>query len=328
MRKEKKHQNSVFKKSAIIGGSISALYLLLGDISYKLSLSRKGLNSKLITDIASKKKAKKPADAYIAELDAKIAEGQAWLETQPLEKIGIVYDTNKNLHADLLKADVQSNVFVICIHGYNSSPHKMGLYAREFHKMGYHVLLPSMRGHADSEEEFITMGWKDRLDIMEWIRYICEQYPDCKIILHGVSMGGATVMMTTGEKLPSNVKLAIEDCGYTTAWEILGLKLTKSIKLPKFPFLYGANAVNRLREKFNLKKASSVEQLKKSVTPTLFIHGEKDTFVPFSMLDAVYEAAICKKKKLSVPDAPHARSACAHPELYWPAVKSFIKLYI
>lgn len=199
---------------------------------------------------------------------------------------------------------------------------------KKYHELGYNVLLPSLRGHGDSEQDFITMGWNDRLDVIEWINYIAERHPESKIILHGVSMGAATTMMATGEKLPENVKAAIEDCGYTSAWDILGIRLTKSIKLPRFPFLYSANIVNLLRENFNLRNASSVKQVKKSVTPTLFIHGEADTFVPYEMLDKVYSAAACEKEMLSVPDAPHARSVCAHPELYWKAVTGFINKHI
>ena len=42
------------KDAAIIGGCASLIYLTIGDISYRLSLSRGGLNSKLITDIVAK----------------------------------------------------------------------------------------------------------------------------------------------------------------------------------------------------------------------------------------------------------------------------------
>ena len=285
------------------------------DISYRLSLSRGGLNSKLITDMVAKSAAKKPKNEYKEKLDSMIDDGADWFMHQDTEKIIIEKKHRQSLYADLIRPDKPSNVYIICIHGYTSSPANMGIYAKKYHELGYNVLLPSLRGHGDSEQDFITMGWNDRLDVIEWINYIAERHPESKIILHGVSMGAATTMMATGEKLPENVKAAIEDCGYTSAWDILGIRLTKSIKLPRFPFLYSANIVNLLRENFNLRNASSVKQVKKSVTPTLFIHGEADTFVPYEMLDKVYSAAACEKEMLSVPDAPHARSVCAHPEL-------------
>ncbi len=37
-----------------------------------------------------------------------------------------------------------------------------------------------------------------------------KEYPNAGIALYGISMGGATVMMTSGEDLPSNVKLLLK----------------------------------------------------------------------------------------------------------------------
>lgn len=324
----KSSKSKYLKGAAITAGAISLVSVFIGELSYLFSLTRQGVNSKIVKGFVDRSKAKKPVDEFRQMLDNKLKAGEAWLNDQPLEKIVIERENNKNLHADFLPPEKASDVYVISSHGYKSTPHKMGIYAKEFYNMGFNVLLPSLRGHADSEEDFITMGWKDRLDLIEWINYIIKDHPDCKIILHGVSMGGATTMMATGEQLPKNVKLAIEDCGYTNAWEILGLKITSDVKLPVFPFLYYANEINKIREKFNLKKASALEQVKKSITPTLFIHGEKDTFVPFSMLQEVYDAASCIKEKIAIPDAPHARSVCAHPDMYWNAVRDFIKKHL
>ena len=55
---------------------------------------------------------------------------------------------------------------------------------------------------------------------------IIEENPDAKIILHGISMGGATVMMCAGENLPSNVKGIVDDCGYTSVWDIFSDELS------------------------------------------------------------------------------------------------------
>ena len=77
-----------------------------------------------------------------------------------------------------------------------------------------------------------------------------------------------------------------------------------------------------------LEEGSAVEQVKKSKTPTLFIHGEQDSFVPFEMLDIVYEAANCEKEMLVVEGAAHAASSSVNPNLYWGTIDNFIKKYI
>ena len=57
-----------------------------------------------------------------------------------------------------------------------------------------------------------------------------------------------------------------------------------------------ANMVTKLRAGYDLEEASAVKQVAKSKTPMLFIHGDADTFVPFEMLDEVYNAAKVEKR--------------------------------
>ena len=252
-----------------------------------------------------------------------------WFDNINKEKLVIKSSNfNKNLHADFIFPEKESDVFVIVVHGYTSEPRGMGIYAKEYHNKGYNVLLPSLNGHGDSEANRITMGWHDRLDLIDWINFIVENYPESRIIIHGESMGSATTMMATGEDLPNNVKVAVADCGYTSVWDILSNKITNNFKLHEFPTLYSLNTANKIFAGFDFKKASAVEQIKKSKTPTIFIHGDQDKFVPYEMLDKVYEAASCVKEKVTIPDSPHARNACKNPELYWNSIFNFTSKYI
>lgn len=326
MSNEKNH--GALKYMAIVAGAFATTFYISGEIAYHFMLSRRGLNGPIATAVQDKERKSIQENEYRANLERILHEGTDWFESFPKEKLETENRNGDILHADLIKPEKESNIYVLCIHGYTSAPKFMGIYAKKFRELGYNVVLPSLRGHADSEEEFISMGWKDRLDVVDWINYIVKEHPDCEIVLHGVSMGAATTMMTLGEELPSNVKAAVEDCGYTNAWDVIKHKMSK-MKIPDFPFLYSANSINRMRENFSLKEASCTEQLKKCITPLLFIHGEADDFVPYSMLDIVYDSADkCEKEKLSVPDAPHARSVCAHPDLYWNTIINFLKKYI
>lgn len=326
MSNEKNH--GALKYMAIVAGAFATTFYISGEIAYHFMLSRRGLNGPIATAVQDKERKSIQENEYRANLERILHEGSDWFDAFPKEKLETENRNGDILHADLIKPEKESNIYVLCIHGYTSAPKFMGIYAKKFRELGYNVVLPSLRGHADSEIEFISMGWKDRLDVVDWINYIVKEHPDCEIILHGVSMGAATTMMTLGEELPSNVKAAIEDCGYTNAWDVIKHKMSK-MSIPDFPFLYSANSINMMREKFSLKDASCTEQLKKCITPLLFIHGEADDFVPYSMLDIVYDAADkCEKEKLSVPDAPHARSVCAHPDLYWNTIINFLKKYI
>lgn len=234
---------------------------------------------------------------------------------------------NLKLHGYKINNE-NSNVWVITVHGYMGSGAKMASYAENFYNMGYNVLVPDLRGHGKSEGDYIGMGWNDRKDILRWIDLILKENNNAKIILHGVSMGAATVMMTSGEKLPENVKCIIEDCGYSSVVDEFEDKLKNIFNLPKTPILQAADLVSRVRAGYWFSDASSVNQLKKAKVPILFIHGDKDDFVPYDMLDKVYNAADVEKEKLVVEGAEHAKSAYVNPELYWNTISNFINKHL
>lgn len=169
------------------------------------------------------------------------------------------------------------------------------------------------------------MGWPERRDVVRWCQQLIAEDPEAEIVLYGVSMGAATVMMASGEAdLPVQVRCVIEDCGYTSVWDEFSGQLKELFGLPPFPVLNAADLVCRIRAGYSITEASALRQVERSVTPTLFIHGEEDTFVPFWMLEELYQAASCEKEKLAVPGAAHAESAAVAPELYWPAVDAFL----
>lgn len=222
----------------------------------------------------------------------------------------------------------ESPVYVLICHGYMGRAEDMVDYAKHFYEKGFNILLPDARGHGDSQGDYIGMGWHERMDILKWIDFILDRHPHGKIYLYGVSMGAATVMMTSGEELPENVKLMIEDCGYTSVWDQFAKVLKESFGLKPFPVMQIASIVTRLRAGYTLHEASALRQVEKSRLPMLFIHGDQDTFVPFSMLDQLYEAAGSQKKeRLVIKGAGHAEAMRTAPEEYWGCIDQFTERY-
>lgn len=238
----------------------------------------------------------------------------------------ITSNNNLNLHA--YEINNNSNIWVITVHGYNGQGYKMDGYAKEFYNMGYNVLAPDLRGHGKSQGDYIGMGWDDRLDIVKWINYIIKKDENAEIILHGISMGAATVMMTSGEDLPDNVKCIIEDSGYTSVWDEFSHELNKIFNLPDTPILQLANVATKVRAGYFFSDASSVKQLKKAKKPMLFVHGDQDDFVPYYMLDTVYDSANVEKEKLVIEGAAHTKALEVNPDLYWEKISEFVKKYI
>lgn len=291
------------------------IYFWVGNFFYNIAINPKTLKTFILGEDA----------AEVEKEEEKGLQKEGWL-SQNSQDVYIESSSNGKLklHAYEIVNPKNLDIWTIVIHGYSGRAKDMTYYAQEFFNRGYNILAVDLRGHGQSEGDYIGMGWHDRLDVIDWANYLINKNANCKIILYGVSMGGATVMMATGEKLPSNIKVAIEDCGYSSIWDEFKRQLKVLYNLPIFPVLTAASSVCKIKAGYEIKEGSCIEQVEKSNTPILFIHGEKDSFVPFEMLDIVYQAANCKKEKLVVEGAAHAESASTNPKLYWETIDGFI----
>lgn len=252
-----------------------------------------------------------------------------WLKDQHFEDLEMTSDDNLRLKAKFLRADKDTDKVLIAIHGYRSSNLREYVYYIKFyHDLGFHVLLPNNRAHGDSEGKYIGFGWLDRLDCIKWI-YTIKEYlnKDLRIALHGISMGSATVLMASGEELPKDVKCIISDCGFTSVLEEMSHNL-KQMHVPPRLVLPTASLLSKKRVGYSFKEASTIQQVEKSKTPTLFIHGDQDDFVPTYMVYDLYNASHAPKDLLIVEGARHAESYLVNPELCEKTIVEFVNQYI
>lgn len=232
------------------------------------------------------------------------------------------------LSAYYLPAEKDQHKTAIIAHGYMGQASDMPQYAKIYHDLGYNVLMPDARGHGKSEGDYIGFGWHERKDYLQWIDRVVKKDPQSEIVLHGVSMGGATVMMTSGEKLPDNVKAFVEDCGYSSVKGELNYQLKQMFNLPSFPLIPVTSLVTKIRAGYFFGEADAIKQLNKNKRPMLFIHGDKDDFVPYSMLAEVYAATKGPKEQYVVHGAKHAEALSNDPSMYQKKVTEFIQKYV
>ena len=215
----------------------------------------------------------------------------------------------------------------IVVHGYGDN-HLVFLYLVRMYRdeFNYNVLFPDLQFHGYSEGDHVQMGWYDRLDVEKWIEVAHGIFQDDFMVLHGVSMGGATVMMTSGDPLPDYVRAFVEDCGYSSVFIQFNNNRKESFRFIPPDVLQSASVVTRNRYGWGFWEASSLKQLAKCDRPMLFIHGDADDFVPFDNLQKNFDAKIHGYKEMwAVPGALHANSFAKYPEEYKRRVHDFLE---
>ena len=174
--------------------------------------------------------------------------------------------------------------------------------------------------------KFIGFGCKDRYDALKWIDWMIKKAGNgIRIVLMGNSMGGATVLMASGLNLPEQVKGIVSDCAFTSPKAVFTHVLHSMYHLPAFPMIQIADFANRKMAGYGLDECNAAKEVQKAKLPILFIHGDKDTFVPCSMCDELYASCASQKTKLIVKGAGHCESYYKNTKAFEDALDKFLE---
>ena len=250
--------------------------------------------------------------------------GLAVMKDMPSEDHYITSRDGLKLHGYLFPVTEEPKKFVIGVHGYRSySRPECAPYVEFYKDLGYSMLMVDDRAHAPSEGDYIGFGVLDRLDVVDWAKYLVATYgEDIEILLHGVSMGGATVVSASGEPdLPVQVKGVVGDCAFSSAQEVLEFQLGETMHLPTGLLMPRLEKLTEEKIGFNFHDHSAVEQVKNARVPILFVQGGKDDMVPPYMARELYDACTSEKRILEVPEAGHGESIAFAPDEYHAAIR-------
>ncbi len=221
-----------------------------------------------------------------------------------------------------------SNLWVLILHGYGANHEESLDLAMNFYNQSYNVIAPDLRGHSNSGGEYITLGLHDQFDVVSWVEYILSVDNDAKIVLHGSSMGGASVLLASENKTVSdNVIAVVSDSSFTGVLDVLTDLMNNLLHISDFPFIYTSPFVIKLHTGLDFSLARPLDSLGKITIPIFFVHGSNDFVIPPQMVRILYDSYDGEKDILEVNGANHIASRYVDGDSYYTKMFNFLEKY-
>ncbi len=319
----KKQLGALVGTAAVIGGAAYGV----SDALFRALIAREFRVPKAVSKFITEKE-----EGTENPLEEKYRACMQYIEDYGFERHEMISDRGQKLRGYLMRPETPSDVYVFGSHGYRSDGKGEWCYFAKFYveEMGWNLFFVDHQSHGESEGDYIGFASHEHKDALKWLGYMNDTFgSDIKIILHGISMGSATVMLMTGnESLPGNVKFTVADCGYTSAMDEFDYKID-SLKLPFRAIIPIVSAINHKKAGYDFQKdTNALGAVKNARVPMLFIHGDKDLFVPTYMVYELYDACTSEKELFIVPGADHAKSYHIDPDGYQARVKAMAEKYL
>lgn len=258
---------------------------------------------------------------------AKNSPDRIWYFSHKIEELNLKSFDGLNLKGYFISQN--SHKLAVMVHGYHGRYYSLVSQAKIFYENGYDLLNINNRVHDTSEGKYLSMGIKEKCDLLDWLKYMLNRNPNYEIVLFGISMGAFISMLTVCDsKIPANLKCIVADCGYSS----IKKQLVFALRGTRIPFLkcvvnildWHCRMFHHFSINYDLKK-----ELKELNIPILFMHGTADAIVPCENTDINYEYVNEKvyKEKHFFVGAKHTKCVENYAE-YKTIVNSFVNRFV
>lgn len=232
-----------------------------------------------------------------------------WLTPQqaglPQENVTILTADGLTLHCWLIKANSSPRGTIIYIHGVGDNKISGIARAKLFHENGFHVLLPDMRRHGESEGEYCTYGYYEKDDVSRMIDFLHTRadLEVARLMVFGLSMGAAMALQTA--VMDDRIQLVIAEGCFT---DLRTIALDYQQRYIKVRSKLIGDIVMRHSEqlaKFAADEVAPLDAVQKIKVPVLFTHGKNDPLIAPEYSRVLYEHAKEPKELYFIDEARH-----------------------
>ncbi|MFM8438437.1 MAG: alpha/beta hydrolase [Candidatus Kapaibacterium sp.] len=188
---------------------------------------------------------------------------------------------------------------VIVLHGIASCKEMVAPRIAKYVRFGYNVVAYDSRANGASGGEFCTLGFREKLDVIDCLDEIEAKHGLCgPFAIHGSSMGGAIALQAL--EIEPRLRCGVVVCAFASLRETVGDYMLRlySIRWPMVVDYIVARSEDiagfRVDDVLPERAARGVHQ------PVLFVHGDKDERVNVEYGRRNYRSLASEDKELYV----------------------------
>lgn len=229
----------------------------------------------------------------------------------------------------LLKAPDPAGCSVVLAHGLFRSRREVLGRAAYLAAHGCHALTLDLRRHGDSGGSRTSLGYLEGLDVLAGARFLRREFPENRLYLLGVSMGGAAAARA-GAALAADAAGVVLDSTFRNVPEVVDRYAALLVGLPPFPAgdltLLGLELTAGFDPReMDVERFSA--RLGEAGVPVLVIAGDADRRAPLAAQTAVFRANGHPESRMVVVEgATHGRPCLREPRTCEAALAEFLAL--
>jgi fermentation-respiration switch protein FrsA (DUF1100 family) len=200
--------------------------------------------------------------------------------------------------------------------------------ARFLYRAGYTVLLVDLPAHGESGGDRITFGARESDGARAALSYLRRAASGERVGVLGASLGGASLLLGTGEPVANGAEAVVLEAVYPTIGEAVADRLR--IRLGALGPALASLLTVQLRPQIGvgageLRPIDRVRQLR---VPLLVVAGEADRHTTLAESERLFAAAPGPKALWVVPGAPHGDLYASAPAEYERRILAFFGAYL
>lgn len=253
------------------------------------------------------------------------------------------------LHGMLIRADPAAprRGLVVFAHEFCSDMHSCARYCRPFQEVGYDVFTFDFRGHGESPAPagFVPRQWVTDAELNDMrgaVAYaqtwLAERKLPTEIGVFGISRGAGAAILAALEN--PGIRVIVADGAFSTDTTIEYFMKRWAYIFATVRFVYANHhplfwrflrwaTIRCARREFGTRFPSVRKAvMRMTPRPTLFIHGQRDSYLPVEQSRRLYALAAQPKYLWVAPLARHNQAVVLHPELYTRLTVSFLDRHL